>query len=387
MTDCTHNKAGACCGKASASRFDRMIQNCCDYATAAHAAGRPVVGIMCEYTPRELIMAAGAVPVCLCGGSEEKVTVAETDLPTGLCPLIKSTYGYYSTQTNPLLEMAPVIVAEATCDGKKRMYELMARRKNMYILELPQKPDDADAMAHWVRELHKFRDYLKTTFHVPITDDDLRGAIETMNRERRLRRRLAEMNRSTPPAWSGRQLLTFKSIISGLDEDLQEYQRLSENGPANRPCASKPRVLLTGVPTVHGAEKVIDLIEQAGGTVICMENCTGVKPIIENIAVDTADPMQAIAEKYFHLPCSVMTANNGRMDLLKQLIADYRPDCIVDLVWQGCLTYDVEAYWVKQLADEASVPYLKIVTDYSPSDAARLSLRIEALLETARQPS
>lgn len=384
MTECSSNKnTNACCNKNSGGRFDNMIRNCYDYASKAHAAGRPVVGIMCEYTPRELIMAAGAVPVCLCGGSEEKVTAAETDLPTGLCPLIKSTYGYYCTQSNPFLEMSSVIVAETTCDGKKKMYELMSQRKEMYILELPQKPDDADAMEHWVRELHKFRDYLKSTFNAPMTDDDLRGAIETMNRERQLRRKLAEMNQASPPAWTGQQLLAFKSIISGLEDDLQEYQRLSENGSAGSPCKSKPRVLLTGVPTVHGAEKVIELIENAGGTVVCMENCTGIKPIIEDIPADAPDPLRALAEKYFHLPCSVMTANNGRMDLLKTLIADYRPDCIVDLVWQGCLTYDVEAYWIKQLADKAGLPYLKIVTDYSPSDAARLALRIEALLETA----
>ncbi|MHC4552140.1 MAG: double-cubane-cluster-containing anaerobic reductase [Planctomycetota bacterium] len=386
MTECTSDKnTNACCNQESGSRFDNMIQNCYDYASQAHAAGQPIIGIMCEYTPRELIMAAGAIPVCLCGGSEEKITHAETDLPTGLCPLIKSTYGYYRTQTNPFLEMAAVIVAETTCDGKKKMYELMAERKEMYILELPQKPDDPDAMEHWVRELHKFREYLQVKFGTAITDDDLRNAIETMNRERQLRRKLAEMNQTSPPTWTGQQLLAFKSIISGIEEDLQEYQRLSENGSCSNPCKSRPRVLLTGVPTVHGAEKVIDLIEKAGGTVVCMENCTGVKPIVEDIAADTSDPMRTIAEKYFHLPCSVMTANSGRIDLLKTLIADYRPDCIVDLVWQGCLTYDVEAYWIKQLADEAKLPYLKIVTDYSPSDAARLALRVEALLETAGQ--
>ncbi len=51
------------------AHFGRIIDNCYDYATAAKAAGRPIVGMLCEFTPRELIMAACAVPVCLCGGS------------------------------------------------------------------------------------------------------------------------------------------------------------------------------------------------------------------------------------------------------------------------------------------------------------------------------
>ena len=98
----------------SFERFKQMIPNCLAYARAAKESGRPVVGIMCEYTPRELIMAAGAVPVCLCGGSVKTVTAAERDLPANLCPLIKSTYGYHVLGTNPFMEMADLIVADTT---------------------------------------------------------------------------------------------------------------------------------------------------------------------------------------------------------------------------------------------------------------------------------
>ena len=40
--------------------FAGMLNHCHDYARAAKSAGKPVVGILCEFTPRELIMAAGA---------------------------------------------------------------------------------------------------------------------------------------------------------------------------------------------------------------------------------------------------------------------------------------------------------------------------------------
>jgi benzoyl-CoA reductase/2-hydroxyglutaryl-CoA dehydratase subunit BcrC/BadD/HgdB len=92
-----------------------------------------------------------------------------------------------------------------------------------------------------------------------------------------------------------------------------------------------------------------------------------------------------LAEKYFHLPCSVMTPNTRRLEGLEQLAKTYRPDCVIELIWQGCLTYAVESALVRELVEEKlRLPYLKIETDYSPGDSARLSLRIEALLETAR---
>jgi benzoyl-CoA reductase/2-hydroxyglutaryl-CoA dehydratase subunit BcrC/BadD/HgdB len=80
-----------------------------------------------------------------------------------------------------------------------------------------------------------------------------------------------------------------------------------------------------------------------------------------------------------------MTPNSRRFETLRSLAARFRPQCIIELVWQACLTYDIESARVRKLADEElHLPYLKITTDYSPSDSARISARIEALFEIIR---
>ena len=396
-TDPCHPPESACGSTGSAASpagspsawFERMIPNCLEYAQNAKARGKRIVGIMCEYTPRELILAADAVPVCLCGGSAETIARAEEHLPANLCPLIKSTYGFHVQGANPFLEMADMVVAETTCDGKKKMYELMGETRTMHVLELPQKPDDPDAMTHWISELRKFRDRLSQAFGVTITDEKIRQAIRTMNRERSLRRQLAELITSDHPPLTGRQLLQYKSSISGLPADFAQYVRAIEMY-ASREAAcgsnSKVRVLMTGVPMAHGAERVIEIIESHGGLVVCMDNCTGLKPILEDVDETADDPILALAEKYFHLPCSVMTRNDRRMDVLRDLARKYHAQCVIDLIWQACLTYDVESRFAKKLAEkDLGIPYLRIETDYSPSDSARIALRVEALLETVHQ--
>ena len=365
--------------------FDDMVSHCLDYATEAKAAGRPVVGIMCEYTPRELILAAGGIPACLCGGSAEMVGPAEDQLPANLCPLIKSTYGYHSRGANPFLEMADLVVAETTCDGKKKMYELMGRTRRMHVLELPQKPRAPEAMAHWKTEVRKLKEALEEQFSVDITDAKLREAIELMNRERSLKRQLAELMQADAPPLTGRQLLDFTSIIACMPSNLEHYARAIEQmtgrtGPDA--CANRVRVMMTGVPVPHGAHRVLDIIEASGGLVVAMENCSGLKPIYEDVDAGSDDPPAAIAEKYFHLPCSVMTPNDSRMELLARLAGEYRPQCIIELIWQACLTYDVESARVRELAGELGISYLRIETDYSPSDSARIAVRVEALFET-----
>jgi len=417
------------------SWFGQMIPHCKEFALTAHAAGKPIVGIMCEYAPRELIMAAGGVPVCLCGGDPDTIPAAETHLPANLCPLIKSTYGYLVEKANPFLEMADLVIAETTCDGKKKMFELMGEARPTYLMELPQKEDDPAALEQWTREMHKLKQFLERRYKVTVTNEKIHAAIATMNRERALRRQLAELMKRDSPPLTGRQLLDFKSIISGIAADLEQYEKalqvfanafgvhpsgcgkpdtlrrehqaarrdlhaagrtevhgdspaLGESAKLRESPAtshSKVRVLLTGVPLVHGAERVMDIIEQHGGLVVCQENCSGLKPILEDVPVDAADPVRALAEKYYHLPCSVKTPNNQRMEILRQLAREYRADCVIELIWQACLTYAIESFRVKRLVEqELGLPYLRIETDYSPLDSPRIAVRVEALVETVR---
>ena len=344
---------------------------------------------MCEYTPRELIMAAGGVPICLCGGSAEMVQAAEQDLPSNLCALIKSTFGYSVKKACPFLEMADLVVAETTCDGKKKMYELLAERYPMCVLELPQKSEDPDSFERWVTELRKFKVALEKQFSVEITDEKLKKAISLMNEDRRLKRELAGLMKNECPPLTGRELLEMRSLIAAVPADLEQYEKALKMLPGRKIASSlesRVRVLLTGVPLPRGAERVMDIIEDSGGLVVCQESCSGVKPSLEDVDPGAADLIRALAAKYYHLPCSVMTPNRSRMDQLKKLAEEYQVQCVIELVWQACLTYDVESHRVKKLAeDELKIPYLKIETDYSPSDTVRIAMRVQALFETVNE--
>jgi predicted CoA-substrate-specific enzyme activase len=362
----------------SVARFDDMTSNAVGYAQAEKALGRKIVSIFCEFTPRELILAAEAVPVCACGGSHETALAAERELPAALCPLIKSSYGYALEKASPFFEMSDLLVAETTCDGKKKMFELLGLRKPLHLLKLPQKPQDEGAFRRWREEIEGLKRRLEELTGRTISAESLRKAVRLMNRERRLRRDVARL---AGRGLTGREVLSVKSVISGIPEDLEAYERILAEAAVLRPEPDgRPSVLMTGVPMPHGAEKVLDIIEAAGATVVAQESCTGLKPLDEDVAED-GDPLDAIARKYFHLPCSCMTPNAGRFALLDRLVKEFRPRGVVDLVWQSCLTYDVESELVRRHVESRhGLPYLKVVTDYSPSDAPRLRLRVEAFV-------
>lgn len=147
-------------------------------------------------------------------------------------------------------------------------------------------------------------------------------------------------------------------------------------------CSSEvPRDLLTGCPVGKGSEKVVRLIEECGGIVVCKENCTGIKSF-DLLVDEDDDPYRAIARRYLITPCSCMTPNQGRVDLIGRLVGDFKIHGVVDLTWHCCHTYNVESYLIKEFLEKRwKIPLLHIETDYSTSDTGQLKTRIEAFLE------
>jgi len=97
---------------------------------------------------------------------------------------------------------------------------------------------------------------------------------------------------------------------------------------------------------------------------------------------ETKDPVTALAGQYLSIPCSVMSPNPGRMEMLTEMIREFSVNGVVNLTWQACHTYNIEAFYIQKLVqDTFGLPYLHLETDYSESDTEQLRVRIEAFLE------
>ncbi len=349
--------------------------------------GHAAVGFYCLYSPTEIAVAAGAIPLPLCGTSNNPIDAAEDVLPRNLCPLIKSSYGFAITNTCPFFAFSDVIVGDTTCDGKKKMFELLNRTKTTHVLQLPSNQDDDMSLTAWKKELHRFKDIVEQVTGVTVTADRLKNAIELMNRERMTRKALMDVNKTIPAPLPGSRLLEVMFKVGFLADKekgiklMQEVVDHCKTAPADESGNSKKRILLTGVPIGMGSEKVIKIVEQIGrADVVALENCSGYKQAFQ--VDEDRDPLDALAEQYLSTPCSVMSPNNGRLDLLSEMIKDFSVDGVIDLTWQACHTYNIEAFLVDELVQEhLGVPTLHLETDYSESDTDQLRVRIEAYIE------
>lgn len=361
--------------------YNQVVEQC--------AIGRKVVGLYCAFTPKELVAAADAIPVSLCSGSEEPFPVAEEHLPVNLCPLIKSSYGHAKADTCPYFHMTDFLLADATCDGKKKMFELLSRIKPLHVLMLPQHADSKESLDYWVKELRRVIDFLETNTGHAITMGDLKEQIQVYNRLRDTLEKVFHLNSHEVPWVFGSEIQVITSMggfefdletrISEVESAMERIRQRSTSQAFLAQMQKRPKILLTGCPSTNN--KVLALIEQVGGVVVAMETCGGLKTTGRRVN-EEIEPVLALAQKYLSTACACMTPNLQRLDLIGDLIKLFNVDGVIEQTWIACHTYNVEAFQVQEAVQERfHKPYLQIVTDYSQNDVGQLETRIEAFLE------
>ncbi len=360
------------------------------YLQSQREQGKKIAGLYCGYAPLELLRAMDLVPAVLCSFSNNTVEAAEAVLPGNLCPLIKSSYGFIVTDTCPFYAISDAVIAETTCDGKKKMFELIADRKPTHVMDLPQLPDEKEAHANWTAMIRKLQSFLEKTFDRKVTDEQIEAEIRDTNKKNRLVQRILEFAQMKPTVISWKELYDItwlaqpaagRDIEKTLEEIIKKLEKRVKDGYAYGK-KDAPRVLVTGCPIGGDSTKVFATIEEAGGVIVGLDSCTGLKPFIDLAEENTGDPAGALARKYLNLPCSCMTPNDRRLAHIDNLIEKYKIDAVIDVVLHACHSYNIESHRVgEHIKKRHNLPFLKIVTDYSKGDIEQIRTRVEALFE------
>jgi len=369
---------------AYASRISRLIDD--------KGHGKKIVGIFCLYVPDELIYAAGADRIVLCGGTNTTIPLAEEYLPRNICPLIKSSFGSIvaknchssDMKVCPHFDLVDMVVGEATCDGKKKMYEIMGDFIQTHVIDLPQMPDGPEAVNYYTGELKRFKGVLEKLTGNTVTDEMLKAEIRSANETRRLLDRLYEQRKKDVPLISGVDVLKVlqKQYFLSPEEFQNGLRRLVDEIEHAPPIADhrRPRILLTGCPMASGNLKMSKIIEEKGGVIVAEESCTGTRSF-RGLVDESKEPLTALAERYLRIPCSCMTPNTRRVEGILEMAESFGVDGVVDYTLQFCHSYNIEKFKVRQGLKKRGIPMLSIETDYGESDVEQIGVRVDAFME------
>jgi len=362
------------------------------------ADNRKVIGTYCLMVPEELIYAAGAIPVRLCGGSYEASSIGDELVPRDTCPVVKASLGFSSLNLISLYQRCDVVIIPTTCDAKRKMGEELAAFTEVWMLEVPHVKESEGSRRQWLEQLYALKKNIEKLTGKRFRGGKIRrkaldAAIKMVGRAQYEARRLYELRRASPPVIPGREAMLainaygfdtapeWTEAMALLNDELKTRRREGRSVYSEH----APRILLAGSPPIFPNWKVPSLLEEMGAVIVADESCMGSRYLYDPVGTtekSVTDMMVAIAARYL-MPCVCpsFAPNEDRLYRLLQMVDEFDINGIVYHVLKGCVIYDFELIRVEKVMKERNIPVLRIETDYSPEDIEQLRTRIEAFVE------
>lgn len=357
------------------------------------ADNRKLIGTYCIMVPEELIYAAGAIPVRLCGGSYEASNIGDELVPRDTCPVVKASVGFTSLGLISLYQICDAVIVPTTCDAKRKMGEELSKFTEVWMLEVPHIKDSEGARKQWLEHIKALKKDLEKLTGKRIRRKALQSSIRMIAGAQYEARRLYEIRKSAAPVIMGREAMLalnaysydtafeWTKAMAGLNDELESW-RDNGRGVAD---SNAPRVLIAGCPPIFPNWKIPSLIEEMGAVIVADESCMGSRYLYDPVGItekSMRNMMAGIAARYL-MPCVCpsFAPNEDRLYRLLQMVDEFKISGIIYHVLKGCVIYDFELIRVEKIMKEKNIPVLRIETDYSPEDIEQLRTRIEAFVE------
>lgn len=358
----------------------------------AKGEGRKVVGYTPGgYMPEELVLASGAIPVCLIrGGDHSVVELASAYICRWIDTFCRAQIGYGVSGEDPYYNIIDLLVIPITDNHMRAISDVLAYNTDLEIFRfgVPHMKEKA-TFDYYLHGITGLKTKLEELTGVEITEPKLREAIYLCNRERELLREISLMRKSQPAPISCREFvfLNHSSFLADKKVMVEILESVYKGLTEVIASQEGPRILLTGSTLASGDSKIIDLTEEAGGVVVIEEFAEGIRPYW-GMVNPSGDLMEALTECYFmqRVPPGWFRPGKERRDFLIKLAKDFN---VLGVIWYQLLyreSYKTESYYFPDiLKRETSLTMLTIDSDYDPSEVGPLRTSIETFVETLRR--
>jgi len=324
--------------------------------------GKKVFGYFCNYTPEELIYAAGIIPVRI-RGSSENIELADSLLPTFCCSYMRSALDQALKGNYSYLDGA---VFPKSCDMTRALYSIWKRNiKLPYYWNLPVPgKTTGEAVDFFIQELKLFKESLEGYTKQQITDNSLKNAIKIYNENRSLAGEVYKLGLSDAPPLSGSQ--RFGILLAGLIMPKEDHnamlRKLLKNLPSpKRSNEKKVRLLVAG--NTFESIGLLQTLEEYGGEIVIDDIDVGTRYYGSTVN-ENSDPLRALAERYLRkIPCPCKHPAEPRLKHMLELAKSYRVKGVILVTQKYCDTHLYDRPWMESSLKEEGLPVL--VVDHS----------------------
>ena len=300
------------------------------------APGRKAAGYLPVYAPREVIRAAGMLPVGVHGGGERlEIIKGDAFYQSYICHLPRSVI---ELAQSGRLAMLSAMLFPSTCDVIRNLsgvWQLLYPQIYVRYLDLPQVADARIGADFWRGELAILLRDLCAVSERTATDAALREAIVTDNAARAAVRELYRIRRETPWKVPSEELYVLMRAgeVAPVEEFLEktrEYLAAVERDPG-RP-RDRSRVIVVGAFCEQPPLGLIKTIERSGCFIVDDDFLLGNRLIGADVPAE-GDPLRNLAEAFVR--SAVKTSiffepdPEGKRRLLSERVAAARADGVL----------------------------------------------------------
>ena len=362
--------------------------------TELRSSGTKVIGYPPGgFLPEELIVAAGAVPVCLFhGGDPEAVAASAAFVPRYIDTFCRSQIGYWSMGEDPYYQLVDLLASPLTDNNERTIADCFDFYTDVDVFRFGVPHDNADQSSfdYYLYGLQQLKLKLEDFTGNKISDDKLKEAIQLYNSIRSSLREISLLRKARDLPISGRQFIMLNHASYLLDPGyiaakLKEiHAGLKQEKGVNR----SPRLLLIASTLAFGDYKVLNLLEETGAEVVIEEAAEGIRRYWNDVSLD-GDPLAALADTCFRksAPPSYFSHSYNIFDHYRKLIDEYNVDGVVWYQLMYRETFDMQSFSFARKLKQLGMPMLKLQSDYDAFETGQFRTRINAFVEILRTKS
>ena len=265
--------------------------------------GRKVIGYMPVYIPREIIHAAGMLPLGILGGGDQlEVIHGDAYYQSYICRIPRSTI---ELGVSGRLDFVDGMLFPSICDVIRNlsgMWKMMFPEVYSKYFDVPQTYEDEVGGRFYENEMAEFRHDLEELAGRKVTDQDLHNSIAVYNENRQLVRRLYDLRAEKP--WQVPAAEAYLVVRAGMVLPVEEHSRLLEQYLAaaeveDRPMRDNCRVVLTGMFCEQPPLNLIKSLELSGCYVVDDDLMLITRWLIDDVPTQ-GDPLHNLSQAFLH---------------------------------------------------------------------------------------
>jgi benzoyl-CoA reductase subunit C len=325
--------------------------------------GGKAVGYLPVYVPREILDAAGILPVGLMGGGDQiEIIRGDAYFQSYICQLPRS---MVELVLSGRLDCLDGFLFPSTCDVIRNlsgMWKLFCPDRYVRYLDLPQNFDPQMGGRYYEEELRSLLRDMERLSGRRVTDELLRESIERTNRNRGAIARLEALRKDEP--WkvptSEFYLLLRASNLLPVEEHTRLIERYTEAASAlGRRPRDLSRVVVTGAFCEQPPLGLIKTLEQAGCCIVADDWVLGCRFFSSEIPLD-GDPMARLVEAFLRrsVPTACLYAPEGRRgERLVRLARERSAEGVIFCAPSFCDPALLEQPMLQAAVEQAGIPH------------------------------